>query len=177
MADAKAFNDHLSFIERHVAELEMRTAAKREIPASLVASFKRATITLPNFGDQSKNDAFMGLGQPKVDTVPDTGYTPPPAVTHPQGKSASVRTLTANADLAETILTQVAQTSEKIDQLEAAGRPFNADQARADLHKIACECEGVLQNADLAEPYVANDLGQLAKQAAHIFGLFASARV
>jgi hypothetical protein len=178
MTDVKAFDTHLSYIERHVAELDKRTAAKKEIPASLIQSFRQATITLPDFGDQSKNKAWYGLGEPKVDTVEDPGaYTPPPAVTHPLGKSASVRNLTANAEMAETILTQVAETSEKVDALEAAGRPFNAAKAREDLHKIACNCEAILQDADLAEPYVANDLGQIAKQAAHIHGLFASARV
>lgn len=174
MSDVKAFDSRLSYVERHVTELEKRTASDMEIPESLLASFKNAAVHLPDFGDQSKNDAFYGLGAPKVDTV-EEGWEPPKEVTHP--KMASVRTLRANAELAETILTQVAETTEKVDALAAAGRPFNAAKARADLHKIACDCAGILKDADLAQPYVANDLGELAKQANHIHGLFASARV
>jgi hypothetical protein len=176
--DAKAFENHLSFIERHITELETRTAAKRAIPASLIASLRKASISLPSFGDQSKNDAFYDLGQPKVDTVEDPGaYTPPANVTHPLGKSASFRILKANGDAAETILSQMAETATKIDSLEAAGRPFNAAKARADVHKVVGACERILANADLAEPYLAEEIQTLAKRASRIHGLFASARV
>lgn len=141
-----------------------------------------ASINLPNFGDQSKNDAFNGLGEPKVDTVPDGGYTPPASVTHPKMASApaatpSVDALQSNSTLADNILSTVEQTGEKIDQLVTAGRKFNASKARSDLYAIAGKVAEILNNVDLAQPWVQKDLTQLSDEANKIHTLFASAKV
>lgn len=140
------------------------------------------SISLPNFGDQSKNDAFDNLGKPKVDTVPEGGYTPPASVTHPKMASApattpSVDALQANSTLADNILSTVEQTDEKIDQLVTAGRKFNASKAKNDLFVIASKVAEILNNVDLAEPWVQQDLTHLSDEANKIHSLFASAKV
>lgn len=164
----------LSFIEHAIREMNTLVASGKPVKAT-AHKLHQAAVHLTDFGDQSKNDAFYGLGEPKVDTVEDVKWNPPPAVTHPVGKTAAA--LKANADLAEEILVKVAETSDKVAALEAAGRKFNASKAQSDLHKIAEAVSGVLSDADLAEGWVQNDLGKIAKEADRLHGIFASARV
>jgi hypothetical protein len=156
--------------------MNTRVASGASVSGSAHHALREAAVTLPDFGDQSKNKAFYGLGEPKVDTMEDpSAWTPPPAVTHPMGKSAAV--LKANGDVAEEILVKLAATSDKVDALVAAGRHFNAAKAQFDLHKIATQVHDILSNVDLAESWVASDLAGVAKQASDIHDLFASARV
>jgi len=166
----------LSHIEHAIREMNTRVASGASVSGSAHHALREAAVTLPDFGDQSKNKAFYGLGEPKVDTMEDpSAWTPPPAVTHPMGKSAAV--LKANGDVAEEILVKLAATSDKVDALVAAGRHFNAAKAQFDLHKIATQVHDILSNVDLAESWVASDLAGVAKQASDIHDLFASARV
>ena len=164
----------LSHLEHTVREMNSRVASGGPVPASWQRNLHQAAIELPDFGDQSKNQAFYGLGEPEVDTM-EEGWMPPAEVTHPMGKSAAV--LNSNSALAEKVLTKLAATSDKIDALQAAGRPFNAAKAQRDLHKIASEVQLLLANADLSEPGVRNDLVAVAKKASYMHDLFASARV
>lgn len=133
-----------------------------------------AGIHLPSFGDQSKNDAFMGLGAPKVDTAEPVQKLPA-EVTHP--KVASFDALQENSALAEGILQQVTTTEERIDQLVTAGRKFNAAKAKLDLHEVSSKLSSLLQDVDMAQPWVKNDLGKLAARATEIHDLFATAKV
>ena len=162
----------LSHIEHAIREMNDRVASGAPVSERYHATVHRAAISLPDFGDQSKNKAFYGLGEPEVDTVEDGGYVPSSDVTHPLGKTAASR----NADVAERILTKVAATSDKIDALVAAGRRFNASKAQRDLHKIATEVHEILSNADLTDPSVANYLSEVATKAARIHDLFVSVR-
>jgi len=164
----------LSYLERTVREMNSRVASGASVPSSWQRTLHQAAVSLPDFGDQSKNEAFYGLGEPEVDTM-EEGWMPPAEVTHPVGKTAAV--LKANSDLAEDILLKLAATSDKIDALRAAGRRFNASKAQSDLHKIASEVQDLLGNVDLAEPWVRNDLVVVAKKADRIHDLFASAQV
>lgn len=176
MSDLKrALEVRLSHIEKAVHEMNNRAANGQTIPEGWHQNVRRASVSLTDFGDQSKNKAFYGLGEPKVDTVEDGGWMPPADVTHPMGKSAAA--LKSNADLAEDILVKVAETSDKVEALKTAGRRFNASKAQADLHKLATQVHDILSNVDLAEGWVQNDLNEIAKQASHLHGLFASARV
>lgn len=172
--DPKAFVQRLAYIEQQVALLGKgpNPQAAKNLQAAI------GSINLPDFGDQSKNDSFMGLGQPKVDTVEDPGaYTPPPAVTHPLGKSASFATLQGNMKLAEEIVDHVRETDVKIDALVTAGRRFNASKARADLHMVVAALTDMMRQVDLAEPWTTGDMLQLAKRAEEIHQLFSSAKV
>lgn len=172
--DPKSFVQKLAFMEQQVALLN--EGPNPEAAKNLQAAI--ASISLPNFGDQSKNDAFMGLGQPKVDTVEDPGaYTPPVNVTHPVGKSASFATLQGNMKLAEEIVEAVRETDVKIDALVTAGRKFNASKARGDLHTVVAQLTDMMRQVDLAEPWTTGDLLNLSKQASEIHALFASAKV
>ena len=176
MSHAKHLLDQkLSHIENTIRAMSARVANDETVPSKWAHSLRAAAVDLPDFGDQSKNDAFSDLGAPKVDTMEDPGaWTPPTNITHPLGKSAAV--LAANSDIVEAILTKVAETSDKVAALETAGRPFNASRAQADLHKIAAEVHTILSNVDMAEGWVGAELTALAKRAGHIHRLFASAR-
>ena len=169
-----AFENRLAFIEYQVATLNKGPNRKAAYDLQKAV----ASISLPNFGDQSDNSSFMSLGQPKVDTVEDPGaYTPPPNVTHPLGKTASFAALQTNMNLAEEIVENVAETDAKIDALVTAGRKFNASKAQADLHSIIANLTGIMSQVDLAEPWVQDDLSKLANRAAEIHALFAPAKV
>lgn len=172
---AKILNTRLAHLENTVREMNARVASGNRVPAALHRNLHEAAISMPDYGDQSKNQAYYGLGEPKVDTMEDPGaWTPPAEVTHPLGKTAAA--LKANSDLAEKVLSDLAETSDKIDTLKTAGRRFNASKAQSDVHRLASQVHELLANADLAEGWVGTDLTKLAKQAAHIHGLFAKAR-
>ncbi len=93
-----------------------------------------------------------------------------------EAKTASYATLDGNSKIAEEILSKVGATTDKIDELVEKGRPFNASQARQDLHDITARVAEILSNVDLAQPWVENDLRSLAERTAHIHGLFAGAK-
>lgn len=172
--DTASFIKRLACCEQQVAQLNQ--APTPEGQTALIEAV--ASISLPNFGDQSKNNAFNGLGQPKVDTLEDPGaWTPPASVTHPLGKSASFQTLQANMAMAEGIVEKVNQTDEKIDALVTAGRKFNASKARNDLHTIVATLVSMLKQVDPAQPWVTAELQKLEAQASDIHGLFAPAKV
>lgn len=174
MTPQQLLSTRIAHLENTIREMNSRVASGSRVDADLVRNLRQAAISLPDFGDQSKNKAFYGLGEPTVDTVQDEGWTPPADVTHPVGKSAS--NLKASADAAESILLKVAEASDKVEALSAAGRRFNASKAQADLHRIASDVHALLENADMAEGWVRNDLTKLAQQADRIHSLFAAAR-
>ena len=90
MSNAKEMIDqHLTHLENTVRDIHARVASGGEVPVALFRRMHEAAVHLKDFGDQSKNDAFYGLGAPKVDTVEDGGWTPPASVTHPAGKTAA----------------------------------------------------------------------------------------
>jgi len=175
MSDIKILDTRIAHIENTIREMNSRVASGARLPSALHRNLRQAAMTLKDFGDQSKNDAFYNLGEPKVETLEDPGaWTPPADVTHPVGKSAS--SLKANSDKAEELLTKLAETSDKIESLKTAGRRFNASKAQADLHKLASDVHVLLNDADMAEAWVGNDLAKLARQVDRIHGLFAGAR-
>lgn len=171
--DKAAFVKKLAEIEQTISDLNAKPTAEGQKALQTAV----ASISLPNFGDQSKNDAFMGMGAPKVDTVEDPGsYTPPSSVTHPLGKTASFATFQSNVSLAEEITTQIAETSSKIDALVTAGRKFNAAKAQSDCFQVVATLQDMLRQVDLAEPWVTADLQRLAKRSEGLHALFAPAK-
>lgn len=82
-----------------------------------------------------------------------------------------------NTLLAENIIETVETTGQKVDALVTAGRKFNASAAKGDLFAIASQVTEILNNVDLAQPWVRNDLTALADKANRIHTLFASAKV
>jgi hypothetical protein len=73
---ARRLELRLSYIERVLQELNSGTAAPEHLER-----LRLAAVHLTDFGDQ--NNAFYGLGAPKVDTVED-GWKIPEAVSHPK---------------------------------------------------------------------------------------------
>ena len=95
-----------------------------------------------------------------------------------QGESrtaAESAALTNNANVAETIIQRVDETSDAVDRLVQAGRRFNASKAHEDLHTISSRVAEILETSDLSSSEVSADLNSLAKQAMHIHGLFSNA--
>ena len=86
--------------------------------------------------------------------------------------TASYDSLIAHVELAENIVSKVADTDETIDQLVAQGKRFNAAQAKADLLRIASRVADITQNVDLAQAWVGADLSELSAQANEIHALF-----
>lgn len=151
MADVKTIQERLAQVEQVVATLD-KMAAQRGISPKHHAQL-RAMV------------AHLGTEPVAAPVVEATEGEP------------SYDTLQANTALAEDILGKVEATSEKIDQLVTAGRKFNASRAKSDLFGVASRVAELLENVDLAQPWVEKDLTALAQEAGHIHGLFASAKV
>jgi hypothetical protein len=108
--------------------------------------------------------------------APKTAAEVAPAAAAPAAQP-SLESLKQNTGLADSIINTVEETSVKVDALVTAGRKFNASKAKEDLYAIASRVTEIVNNVDLAQPWVAKDLTALAKQAQYIHGLFASAKV
>jgi len=87
-------------------------------------------------------------------------------------RTASYETLISHVELAEDIVTKVAETDLTIDRLVAAGKRFDSARAKLDLLKIASRVVEIAQNVDLAQGWVGGDLAELSAQASEIHGLF-----
>lgn len=85
---------------------------------------------------------------------------------------ASYDTLIAHAEMAEDIVSKVAETDSRIEGLVAKGKRFDAVRAKQDLHRIAARVLDIAQNVDLAQGWVGEDLAELSAQANAIHGLF-----
>jgi hypothetical protein len=96
----------------------------------------------------------------------------PSALENTMLKSASYDTFAAHVELAEEIVAKVAATDEAVNRLVAAGKRFNSVRAKQDLLKIASRVAEIAQNVDLAQPWVGNDLSDLAAKASEIQSLF-----
>lgn len=178
MSQDQVLNHRISLVEQQVSQIA-KLASARMPTEKAVEGLRELAAGLHFYdpGDQAKNDAWYTPGG-KVDTVEDGKVNIPAEVMNPKMASEpSAEALSANANLAEDILNKLASTHEKVEALAAAGRKFNANAAKADLHKIASDVQTILTDMDLAVPYVKTDLDKLAKQANHIHHLFAQAKV
>jgi len=91
-------------------------------------------------------------------------------------RTASYDNLISNVEMAEDIVTKVAETDATIDRLVAAGKRFDSVRAKADLLKIASRVADITANVDLAHGWVGEDLSELSSQADAIQGLFTPKR-
>ena len=98
-------------------------------------------------------------------------------VAAPAAAQPSLESLKGNTTLADSILNTVEETNTKVEALVTAGRKFNAAKAKEDLYAIASRVTEIVNNVDLAQPWVAKDLTALDQQAKYIHGLFAPAKV
>lgn len=90
--------------------------------------------------------------------------------------TASSVALDVNSKLAETIMGKIDASNDGVDRLVKAGRRFNASKAKGDLHGLSAKLANLLQNADLAQPWVKDELNGLAKQADVMHGYFGSVK-
>ncbi len=171
MPDMKNLARQINLVKYHTGQIVKQASDGKPVPVAAIEALQTmvAAIHLPDFGDQSKNDAFTGLGAPKVDTTDGTSMAPD-SVTNP--KVACADHLEAHAQMAESVLSTVEATGERVDALVAEGKMFNAAKARLDLHKVASGVDYLLSNVDMAQPWVKDDLQKLASEATRIHGLF-----
>ena len=148
-------------IEAQVALLEQK--AKEASPGSLSQVSMKSDI-------EALKDLVKTIGDaPKGQSENDANYGP-------AKKEASLDHLNVNSAMSEEILEKVDATRTTIDRLVQAGRKFNASKAREDLHAVTSKLHNILVAADLAEPWIGNDLQELASRADHIHGLFAGSK-
>lgn len=168
----KILDTRIAHLENTIRELDARTASGGRVPAALVRNLHQAAISLTDFGDQSKNDAFYGLGEPVVDTMEDPGaWTPPAEVTHPQGKTASHRTASV-LRMAEQTLKQIAETSDQIDTLAEQGEPVDTVKAQSDLHEMTSEIHDMLSEEDMDAKEAEQQLAKVARRVQQMHRLF-----
>lgn len=156
--------DDLQAFETHLAALKEASAKKASnLEDGVKHLFKLAGKISPN---QSKNQTYYGLGEPKVHEVGDKAAS----------EGLSFDTYQANSELATSIIARAEETSQKIAKLAKSGRKFNASRAQSDVKTVADKVAGILK-ADLTASWVKADLVKLAARAEELHGLFASAKV
>lgn len=172
MYDLNVLHTNLNTVEARMASL--RTAT--QTPETLgQLRHMIANISLPNFGDQSKNDAFNGLGAPVVDTVPPGGYNAPPAVTNPK-MAQEVALIEANGQVAQSLFGQLNEVADKVTQLVAAAqrgekKAFRHDLARRDISALTGSVLDVVKGG-LGSTQATASLRDLAGKVASLHGLF-----
>lgn len=184
----------LTAVESHLVELNKAAAGgAKNLPEGVEVLVKLAgKIKSPN---QSKNQTYYNLGEPKVElpSKPGTFGKEAGKIKSPnQSKNETYYNLgepkvetaklsydlhKANADLAEKIIVTVEKTASVIDRLVAAGKRFNSVQAKLDLHAVSSKVAGITRDVDLTVPWVRDDLQKLAARADHLHSLFANAKV
>lgn len=154
-----AVSGMIAGIEKHIAVLEQ--SAKEAAPGSLTAQSVKGDVEgLKALIGQLKDPAAAYAG--KDQSANKTYY----------GLKSAHDVLAGNSDTAQHILDRVAATNDKIDDLVAQGRRFNAALAKSDLLKVTQKLASVLTDMDLAHPGVADDLNVLAARADEIHALF-----
>lgn len=165
----KAFLDRLACVETAVEGLNSLTGQPTNEVALKVASTKYESV-------RKLVGSLEGLLVAQEEQQEAAAEEQQKEATAPIA-TPSVDTLQSNASLADEVLASVSATDVKIEQLVTAGRKFNASAARTDLYNIVTKVAEILDNVDLAQPWVANDLTALANEASRIHGLFESAKV
>jgi hypothetical protein len=188
------FEQSLTALEDHIAKLNKAAAEKAtNLPEGVEFLVRLAgKIKSPN---QSKNQTYYNLGEPKVETPSKPGTFGKEAdkikspdqsknetyynLGEPKVETAklSYDVFKANNELAEAIVDKIASTAAKIDGLVKAGRKFNAAKARLDLHEVSAKVAGILGDTDLTAEWIRSDLEKLASRADQLHGLFANAKV
>jgi hypothetical protein len=118
-------------------------------------------IKSPN---QSKNQTYYNLGEPKVDVAPTAKSA---------GEKLAYDVLQENSTVAGEILACLEETNDRVDTLVQAGKKFNASKAKQDLHAVSTKVAGILRDADLTQSWVQADLAKLASRAQEIHAIFA----
>lgn len=165
---ATIFED-LNAVEKHVEALKKQASEGKKATKEDLEGLVRLAgkIKSPN---QSDNSTYYNLGAPDVYEVTDKM----PKV--PTAKTASVKlaydVFKANADVANGILGQAETTVSAIDRLANAGKRFNSVRAKQDVLEVTTKVAGIMQDADLTQPWVSGDLDKLASRMGEIHGLF-----
>lgn len=151
--------DDLSHIERHIQALNEAAAKKAtNLPSGVEHLVKLAgKIKSPN---QSKNQTYYNLGEPKVFEVGD------------KVAKLSYDVYAANSEMATAITAKAEATVAMIDKYAAEGRRFNASKAKSDVEEVTAKVGGLLK-VDLTAPWVHGDLVKLAARADYLHSLFA----
>lgn len=170
----------LAKIEKHVAALAK--AAQAGTPREKMAEgfdilVKLASQIVP----ASQDGGYYGFGEPTPEPVtapePVAPEHAPVVDVPPVDGGLTYDVYTANNAIAEQIVTQAEETTDRIDKLADAGKKFNAARARADIHVVTSKVAGILRDTDLTAPWIADDLKRLATRGQKLHDLFAPAKV
>jgi hypothetical protein len=131
------------------------------------------------YGDQSKNKTYYGLPGGTPGNAKSAAQQEPAQQEQEQeqDKQGSFSALTENSLIADVTLAKVDAANTKIDLLVTAGKRFDYVRAKEDLFKVASGVHDILHDADLAQPWVKDELTKFANQAQELHGLFAPAKV
>jgi hypothetical protein len=87
-------------------------------------------------------------------------------------KTASYESLEENSKLAKEILASLDETHVLVEAAVEAKQPVNGSKANGDLFKIASRLSGLLKDADMAQPWVKDDLVAMASRVSTIKSFF-----
>lgn len=159
-------SEDLSAMRKVVGHLNALASQGKKDPGALAQLVKLAEkIKSPN---QSKNQTYYNLGQPKVFEVGDTA--PKPHTVNASDLSFDV--YEQNMRVANAILEKAKQTVATIGRLAARGKKFNAARARADVAAVTTKVASICSQTELTESWVRDDLGKLAARNDRLHALF-----
>ena len=183
----EAINNQIAGIERQIALLSGHASEAsagsigQNIQKDEVSRLKELVAWLRRgspYGDQSKNKTYYNLpGGTPGNTKSASQQEQESQQESQQDKQGSFSALTENSLIADATLSKIEAASTKVDLLVTAGRKFDYVRAKGDLLKVAKGVQGLLRDADLAQPWVKGELSKLADEAQKLHGLFAPATV
>jgi hypothetical protein len=158
--------EDLSAVRKVIGHLNV-LAAKGERDARAVQHLIKLAdkIKSPN---QSKNQTYYNLGQPKVHQVGDAAPKPHTV----NASDLAFDSYEQNMKLAKGILAKAEQTVATINRLASRGRKFNASRARADVAAVTTKVASICSQTELTESWVREDLTKLAARTDKLHGLF-----
>lgn len=159
--------EDLSALRKVIGHLNVLAAKGEKDPRAVQHLIKLADkIKSPN---QSKNQTYYNLGQPKVHEV---GDAEPKPHTVSASTELSFDSYEQNMKLAKGILAKAEQTVATINRLASRGKKFNASRARADVAALTTKVASICSQTELTESWVRNDLTKLAARTDKLHGLF-----
>lgn len=157
--------EDLSALRKVIGHLNALASQGEQDPRAVSYLVKLADkIKSPN---QSKNQTYYGLGQPKVHEVGDA--TPKPQTVN---AGLSFDAYEQNMKLAKGILAKAEQTVATINRLASRGKKFDASRARADVAAVTTKVASICGQTELTESWIRDDLTKLAARTDKLHGLF-----
>jgi len=163
--------EHLTRTERVVAYLDKKASFGETDPKAFEYLRKEAgKIQSPN---QSDNSTYYGLGEVPVHEAADPAPEP-----HTVAASEHLQfdVYDQNMRLARKILDWSRVTVATIDSKVAAGRKFDSNRAKFDVHALTSKVASICEGTSLTEEWVRGDLQKLADRSKGLLRMFTGSR-